>query len=143
MLSEFVMERPGRCVCSVCGATWKPKRDTLPQRCPQCKSKIWKNSHRHTCCNCGHVWFSSNPAPNRCPGCQSRRWNSQNTASNPDRPVQITEKTRQAVIIRYELGSGCVRIARDLDLTFDTVFGIVKTEYPETEVRLGCRVTSI
>ena len=46
-------------------------------------------------------------------------------------------------MIRYELGCGCIKIARDLDLTFDSVFDIVKAEYPGTYIRLGTGVTSV
>lgn len=45
-------------------------------------------------------------------------------------------------MIRYELGCGCIKIARDLDLTFDSVFEIVRAEYPEG-VRIGTHVTLI
>ncbi len=45
-------------------------------------------------------------------------------------------------MIRYDLGCGCVKIARDLELTFDSVFDVVKAEYPDMNVRLGT-LTSI
>lgn len=45
-------------------------------------------------------------------------------------------------MVRYDLGCGCVKIARDLDLTFDSVFDVLKAEYPDMTVRLGT-ITSI
>lgn len=61
--------------CSRCQYEWVPRRDTLPLRCPRCRSVKWnEQTLRLECRRCGHVWNSRDGDPRRCPACGSYRW---------------------------------------------------------------------
>lgn len=61
--------------CSRCQYEWAPRRDSLPLRCPRCRSVKWnEQTLRLECRRCGHVWNSRDGDPKRCPACGSYRW---------------------------------------------------------------------
>lgn len=61
--------------CSRCQYEWTPRRDSLPLRCPRCRSVKWnEQTLRLECRRCGHVWNSRDGDPKRCPACGSYRW---------------------------------------------------------------------
>lgn len=62
--------------CVRCLYEWIPRKGTLPERCPQCRSVRWNNPNLAvSCLRCGHAWDSRDGNPTRCPSCGSYKWN--------------------------------------------------------------------
>lgn len=128
--------RSERYSCLICGASWKPKKKVgLPHRCPRCKSKMWNNSFKHHCNRCQYDWVSAFHSPDRCPGCQSRKWRQDESV---DVSVQsyLPKEAKIPILLRYDAGMGCVKIAINLNHTFSTVYDVIKETYPNDNVRL-------
>ncbi|MCQ2084969.1 MAG: hypothetical protein MJZ21_02330 [archaeon] len=138
-MSELFNSRPAKrnYTCAVCSATWAPKKkEGLPNRCPRCKSKLWNTCYRHKCILCGHDWMSANAVPDRCPGCQSKKWQDKGSDISPSTFAPIPNDLRRPILLRYDAGMGCIKIAIDLAITFGEVMDIVIDAYPNIEPRL-------
>ncbi len=138
-MEETKTERTSRPVysCSICEATWTSKKKSgLPQRCPRCKSKLWNKSFRHTCSKCGYQWVSASPSPDRCPGCQTKKWRQAVSEPQPVPHSTLPREVKIPILLRYDAGTGCVKIARDLELTFSEVYDVIIDTYPDAQPRL-------
>ena len=123
--------------CSVCEASWTSKKKSgLPQRCPRCKSKLWNKSYKHTCSKCGYGWVSASPSPERCPGCQTKKWRKADTEVIQAPHSALPKEVKIPILLRYDAGNGCVKIARDLNVTFSEVYDVIVDTYPEKNPRL-------
>ena len=63
--------------CERCGYDWIQRDpDSVPQRCPSCRSKRWmgETGSMLTCHHCGHTWRNRVNSPMKCPSCQSHKW---------------------------------------------------------------------
>lgn len=139
MVEDSGNDRKNRPVytCSICDATWtSKKRSGLPQRCPRCKSKMWNKSFKHTCVKCGYQWVSSSPSPDRCPGCQTKKWRVNNSEPLPITHSTLPREVKIPILLKYDAGVGCIRIARDLNLTFSEVYDVISDTYPDSSPRL-------
>lgn len=123
--------------CSVCDATWTSKKKSgLPQRCPRCKSKLWNKSFKHNCAKCNYSWVSASPSPERCPGCQTKKWRKADAEPPKVSHSVLPKEIKIPILLRYDAGNGCVKIARDLNITFSEVYDVIIDTYPDDSPRL-------
>jgi curved DNA-binding protein CbpA len=89
---EVVVQRSGqssdnRCLCSQCEYVWtSKKRDSVPARCPRCRSDQWNKYRVLQCRHCKARFISGNYAtapydlfPN-CPHCRASNWHAEKEA---------------------------------------------------------------
>lgn len=130
------LEKPSY-TCAVCEAEWtSKKKEGVPQRCPRCKSKLWNTCYKHHCCKCSYDWLSASPSPDRCPKCQSKKWQDTRDVPLPMMKNNTNRDVAKPVLLRYDAGVGCIRIAADLKMAFSDVYDIVKQTYPNSDPRL-------
>ena len=123
--------------CSVCEAVWtSKKRSGLPQRCPRCKSKLWNKSFKHNCIKCGYDWISASQSPERCPKCQTKKWRKADAEAPLVSKSSLPKEVKIPILLRYDAGNGCVKIARELKLTFSEVYDVIIDTYPDVSPRL-------
>lgn len=63
--------------CNQCDYDWVRKRDSIPKKCPLCRSSKWDGPKMNVlmCQRCRHIWTNQTANPKRCPHCQSAQWN--------------------------------------------------------------------
>ena len=80
---------------------------------------------------CGYDWVSVGRNPFKCPSCQNIRWNEKEHGSC----ASVPEETKVSILQRYDAGTGCVAIARELGLTFEIVYDVVRETYPDGAIK--------
>ena len=117
--------------CSLCGAEWSGRGTSPPVRCPRCASKRWRTGNRHHCSLCGYDWVSVGRNPFKCPSCQSTRWNEKDHGNI----ASVPEEVKIPILLRYDSGAGCVAIARELGITFEIVYDVVREAHPDGAIK--------
>lgn len=97
---------------------------------------MWNKSFKHTCIKCNYQWVSSSPSPDRCPGCQTKKWRINNSEPLPITHSTLPRELKIPILLKYDAGVGCIKIARDLNLTFSEVYDVISDTYPDNSPRL-------
>lgn len=120
--------------CSVCNYAWRSRTSgSEPRSCPNCGTRLWKQSHMHCCTQCGHSWASSLANPRKCPQCQSSRWNEGGGTSEK---AVLSVAERESVLSRYRAGIGAVKISIETGITFSDVYDVISESDPGSDVIL-------
>ena len=96
-------------MCMVCGYTWRSRGNSIPRRCPSCRSTEWNVSLREkiSCQMCGHEWVPRGGIkPYMCPRCKSTSWN-----GVVEKPKPFSDEDLQRAVVLYSQGTGCVDAA--------------------------------
>ena len=80
---------------------------------------------------CGYDWVSVGRNPYKCPSCQSLHWNDKEYGDLSSIPDDI----RAPILQRYDSGIGCVAIARELNLTFEIVYDVVREAHQDGAIK--------
>lgn len=48
----------------------------------------------------------------------------------------LPKEVKIPILLRYDAGNGCVKIARDLNITFSEVYDVIIDTYPDASPRL-------
>ena len=107
-------------MCMVCGYTWRSRGNSIPRRCPSCRSTEWNVSRRQevSCVKCGHKWIPRGGSrPYMCPKCKSTDW--RGVLSKP-RKIYSEEDLQHAVAL-YSEGKGCVEAAAETGVPLEII----------------------
>lgn len=123
--------------CERCGHEWGSSSES-PRRCPLCGTYRWADTPTvYSCIRCGYKWNAKRSwPPKRCPSCRATTWNTEIVeVRNKKRLVSTTSAVssdvRDDVSARYARGSSCTSISIAMGLSFNLVYTIIRSEYPE------------
>jgi len=106
-------------MCMVCGYTWRSRGNSIPRRCPSCRSTEWNISLREkvSCQMCGHEWVPrGGTRPYMCPRCKSTSWN-----GVVEKPKPFRDEDLQRAVVMYSQGMGCVDVAKETGVPLEAI----------------------
>ncbi len=122
--------------CKICSYEWTSYIER-PKRCPRCGSYRWNSDIKAVeCKRCGSSWIPrGDGAPVRCPNCKSDKWDTPaDDSADPFSYGRTDDNLYNEIIRRYDMGDGCLNIARSDNIALSTVIKTLHLNYGKDEM---------